>query len=71
MHSEHAQAVLHRDVFHVLGNDKGSPAQVHAHRYILHRDLAFRKKATYNPWGKPGSGAPLRQADGALVTNVK
>ncbi|CAM9251498.1 unnamed protein product, partial [Laminaria digitata] len=29
------------------------------------------KSATYNPWGKPGCGAPLRQADGALVTNVK
>eukprot|EP00903_Cladosiphon_okamuranus_P020577 g18888.t1 len=30
-----------------------------------------QKSATYNPWGKPGCGAPLRQPDGALVTNVK
>eukprot|EP00752_Nemacystus_decipiens_P003826 g3520.t1 len=29
------------------------------------------KSSTYNPWGKPGCGAPLRQPDGALVTNVK
>ncbi|CAM9874809.1 unnamed protein product [Hapterophycus canaliculatus] len=38
------------------------------------RDLEERheiKSATYNPWGKPGSGAPLRHADGTLVTNVK
>ncbi|CAN0172395.1 unnamed protein product, partial [Discosporangium mesarthrocarpum] len=30
-----------------------------------------RKAATYNPWGQPGAGAPLRHTNGELVTNVR
>ncbi|CAM9982972.1 unnamed protein product [Pylaiella littoralis] len=45
--------------------------KLHAQRNRELEERDEQKSATYNPWGKPGSGAPLRQPDGALVTNVK
>ncbi|CAM9522164.1 unnamed protein product [Ectocarpus sp. 12 AP-2014] len=51
--------------------DTEARREMHARKIRELEERHELQSATYNPWGKPGSGAPLRQADGALVTNVK